>query len=288
MRTAIIGPGRLGTLLAVACTRAGHRVTDVGGGTRAARERLASHVAGARLHAHPADTPGEAQLVLLAVPDDRIAWLATELAAADVLRPGHRLVHFAGALGPGALDVAGRAGASIAACHPAMTVPDGSLDPQVLVGIAWAVTAAPADRAWTHEFVRDLGGDPHDVPADRRALYHAALAVGSNAVAAATATARQLLLAASVRDPAAFLRPLAHASVDAVIARGAVALTGPLARGDRATIEGHLRAIDADVPALGDSYRRHALATLGPLRHQLDPETLSVLESLLHANDGEA
>jgi predicted short-subunit dehydrogenase-like oxidoreductase (DUF2520 family) len=80
-----------------------------------------------------------------------------------------------------------------------------STDPDLLVGTAWAVTAAAADLGWARDLVVDLGGDPHDVPDDVRVLYHAGLAVGGNAVGAAVAVARQLLLAARVDDPAAFL-----------------------------------------------------------------------------------
>ncbi len=285
MRVAIIGPGRVGTLLAVACSRAGHRVVGVGGGHVASRERLAGLVAGIRPHAEPADAIRGADLVWIAVPDDRLVEVATSVARRDVVHEGQRVVHVAGAHGPDVLDLVRRSGARVAACHPAMTVPTGSTDPELLVGTAWAVTAAPSDRSWAEALVRDLGGDPHTVAPDRRALYHAALAVGSNAVAASVATARQLLLAASVDDPAAFLRPLAHASVDAVAERGAVAITGPVARGDAATIAGHLAAIRGDVPSLEETYRLLALATLAPLRPQLDAETIAVLDSLLRADD---
>jgi predicted short-subunit dehydrogenase-like oxidoreductase (DUF2520 family) len=281
MRVAVIGPGRMGTLLAVACSRGGHRVVAVGGGSASSRERLCGLVAGVRPHATAADAARGADLVLLTVPDDRLDEVATSLARDDAVHDGQRMVHVAGAHGPDVLDLPARAGARVAACHPAMTVPRGSTDPALLVGIAWAVTAPPSDRPWAEELVRDLGGDPHTVAADRRALYHAALAVGSNAVAAAVATARQLLLAASVDDPAAFLRPLAHASVDAVADRGAVAITGPVARGDVATVADHLDAIHDDVPTLAETYRLLALATLAPLRPQLDAETVAVLDSLL-------
>ncbi len=285
MRVAIVGPGRVGTLLAAACSRVGHRVVGVAGGSAASREQLAGLVAGMRQHAEPADAIRGADLVWIAVPDDRLVEVVTSLARRDAVHEGQRVVHVAGAYGPDVLDLVRRAGARVAACHPAMTVPTGSTDPDLLVGTAWAVTAAPSDLPWAEELIRDLGGDPHPVAADRRALYHAALAIGSNAVAASVATARQLLLAASVDDPAAFLRPLAHASVDAVAERGAVAITGPVARGDAATVAVHLAAIRADVPSLERTYRLLALATLAPLRPQLDAETIAVLDSLLRADD---
>ena len=290
MRVAIIGPGRVGTLLAAACARAGHRVVAVGGGHAASRDRLTGLIAGVRPHGEPADAMRGADLVWLAVPDDRLTEVAADLARQDAVHEGQRVVHVAGAYGPDALDLLRRSGARVAACHPAMTVPSGSTDPELLVGTAWGVTASVPDRPWAEELVRDLGGDPHTIAADRRALYHAALAVGSNAVAAAVATARQLLLAASVEDPAAFLGPLARASVEVVAERGAVAITGPVARGDAATVAGHLEAIRADVPSSGEAYRLLALATLEPLRPRLDAETIAVLDSLLSSDNraGEA
>lgn len=283
MRTAIIGPGRAGTLLAVACARAGHRVVAIGGGSAAAREQVTTRVAGVRAYEAPAEAVQDVDLVVLAVPDDRLRDVATDLVLADAVREGQRIVHLAGAHGPEVLSRAAAAGARVAACHPAMTVPEGAVDPDQLVGAAWAVTAGPSDRPWSHEFVQELGGDPHDVPADRRALYHAALAVGSNAVAAAVATARQLLLAAAVDDPRAFLQPLAHASVDAVAAQGAAAITGPVARGDVGTVARHLAAIEADVPGLTEAYRLLALATLAPVRATLDADTVASLRALLDA-----
>lgn len=281
MRTAIIGPGRLGTLLAVACARAGHRVVAVAGGSEASRAAVTSRVAGVRSHASPVEAVARAELVLLTVPDDHIAAVVTGLVAEDALHSGHRIVHTSGATGPELLARAALAGARTAACHPAMTVPTGTTDPEVLVGVPWAVTCAEADRSWAHGLVRDLGGDPHEVPADRRALYHAALTVGSNAVAAAVATARQLLLAAAVDDPAAFLRPLATASVEAVSTGGAAAITGPLVRGDISTISRHLDAIEADVPVLAEGYRLLSRAILERLRPELDPSTVQLLTARL-------
>ncbi len=281
MRVAIIGPGRVGTLLAVALSRAGHRVTAVAGGTSAARQRVGELVAGVRTDEGVVAAAGSAELVMITVPDVAIEAVATDLAVSGVVGEGRRVVHLAGSRGLEPLHRVALAGAGIAACHPAMTVPSGSTDPDRLVGVAWAVTASTADRGWASELVQDLGGDPYLVPADARALYHAGLAVGSNAVGAAVATARRLLLAARVERPEAFLAPLIGASVSNVLAEGATALTGPIARGDVATVETHLAAIAADVPELLPAYRALAAATLAPLRPGLPPDTVAAFERLL-------
>jgi predicted short-subunit dehydrogenase-like oxidoreductase (DUF2520 family) len=282
MRVAIVGPGRVGTLLAVAFARAGHRVVAVAGGGAAARDRVAELVAGVRPTQELATAIDGADLVVLAVPDDAIAAVVADLARIDALAAGQRLVHVAGSHGLAPLRLAAASGARVAACHPAMTVPAGSADPDLLVGTAWAVTAASADLGWARDLVVDLGGDPYEVPDDRRVLYHAGLAVASNAVGAAVAVARQLLLAARIGDPAPFLAPLVHTSVTNVLATGASALTGPVTRGDTGTIRRHLAEVAADVPALLASYRDLTAVVLDQARPALNAAQITSLEAVLH------
>jgi predicted short-subunit dehydrogenase-like oxidoreductase (DUF2520 family) len=281
MRVAIVGPGRVGSLLATACSRAGHRVVAVTGGTEAARRGVAELVAGVRPAEDLAEAVARAELILLTVPDDAIESVVTELSRVDAVTAGHRVVHVAGSHGLAPLRLAAAAGARTAACHPAMTVPSGSTAPELLVGTAWAVTAPAADRGWAHELVADLGGDPSDVPDSRRVLYHAGLAVGANAVGAAAAVARKLLLAARIDDPAAFLAPLIEASVANVLARGAGALTGPVVRGDVGTIERHLAGLADDLPALLDAYRALTSVVLDQARPALDATQVAALERAL-------
>lgn len=280
MKVAVIGPGRVGTLVAVTAVRAGHRVVAVAGGSETSRRRFTGLAAGVRPLDSVADAARVAELVLLAVPDDAIKTVATELVRADAVG-AQRFVHFSGVHSHQVLSSLAAAGGHIAACHPAMTVPEGAHDPELLHGTAWAITAPAAERDWVHDLVADLGGDGFDVPADRRALYHAGLSLGSNAVAAATAAARQLLLAANVDDPARFLTPLAHASVDNIAARGASAITGPIARGDVGTIGTHLETIADDLPALTDPYMHLSTAILDVVRAGLDPDDAAALAQAL-------
>lgn len=277
----VIGPGRVGTTLATALTRAGHRVVAVAGGSRQSSERLASHVAGVRIEADPAAAARRAQLVLLTTPDDALAGVVTAIALDDGFREGQFAVHTSGAHGLAPLERARLAGAHTAACHPAQTFPAGPPDPDAIVGAAWAVTAAGDDRLWARDLVEQLGGTPHDVGDDVRTLYHAGLVVGSNAVGAAVAVARQLLLGARVADPSAFLAPLVRASVDNVAGRGATALTGPVVRGDVGTVAAHLERLAADAPHLATAYARLSRVILDQVRPALDDDTVRELEDLL-------
>lgn len=277
----VVGPGRVGTTLAVALGRAGYRVVGAAGGSSASRERFASHLAGVRTAEDPAELVPRAGTVLVTTPDDAIEDVVTGLAVAGAVGDGQHVVHVAGSRGLDVLRRAALAGARVAACHPAQTVPGTRVDADALVGAAWAVTCADPDRAWAVDLVEATGGDAHVVPDDRRVLYHAGLTVGSNTVGAAVAVARQLLLAAKVEDPAAFLGPLVRASVDNVLRDGAGALTGPVVRGDVGTVAAHLAQLDADLPALASAYRDLSRALLGEVAPSLDPDVADRLAALL-------
>ncbi len=277
----VIGPGRVGTTLAVALGRAGFRVVAAAGGSQASRRRFADHVAGARTEADPAAVVARGGTVAVTTPDDAIEQVVTDLAAADAWVEGQRVVHLAGSRGLAVLRRAQLAGCRVAACHPAQTVPGMPVDPDTFVGTAWAVTCGSDDRDWAVDLVEAVGGDAHVVPDDRRVLYHAGLTVGSNTVGAAVAVARQLLVAARVDDPAAFLGPLVSTSVTNVLADGAAALTGPVVRGDLGTVASHLQQLATDVPSLAEAYRHLSLALLEQVAPALDAGTRAQLREML-------
>lgn len=277
---AVIGPGRVGLVLVGALGAAGHRVVATGGGGSRSRERVTATYPQVRAEKDPAAAAAGCDLVLVATPDDTIAGVVRALAVAGAVGEGQHVVHVAGAYGLDPLRPAALAGARIAACHPAQTVPAGA-GPHALDGATWAVTATPADAGWAWDLVRQLHGHPHDVPDDRRVLYHAALSVASNAVGAAVVVARQLLAGARVEDPAAFLAPLVERSVGGALARGADALTGPVVRGDAHTVARHLEALDADVPVLAGAYRHLTEVILSQVSPALEPRQVAALRAAL-------
>jgi predicted short-subunit dehydrogenase-like oxidoreductase (DUF2520 family) len=288
-RAAVVGPGRVGTLLAHALTAAGMPVVRVAGGSEASRERLRAQLAGVR------DVPLEevaqgVDLVVIATPDAAIADVVDRLVRADALGETHGVVHLAGVHGLEPLRLAGLAGARIAALHPATTVPRGATDPALLHGVTWGVTTVDGDRAWAHGIVEALGGDPLDVAEDARIRYHAALALASNAVGAAVVIARRVMIAAGVGTPERLIAPIAHASVDAAAVSGAAALTGPVVRGDTATVAAHLAALAGDLPEAAAAYRDLSRVVLAAVRPALDPAVAAELDVLLapmRAGEGE-
>jgi len=228
---AVIGRGRLGTALAAAL---------------AAGEPLA------RGEAPPPATGA----VILAVPDAAIAPLAASLA------PGPAVGHCAGALGLDAL-APHRERFSL---HPLMTLAPGAGAAGLRGAGAAIAGSSPSALALAAALARRAGLEPFTVAEADRALYHAAASICSNFLVTLEALAERLFASAGVeRGHAA---RLARASLDNWEALGArAALTGPIARGDRATVARQRGALAARAPevlavydALADATRALAAA----------------------------
>jgi predicted short-subunit dehydrogenase-like oxidoreductase (DUF2520 family) len=128
-----------------------------------------------------------------------------------------------------------------ASLHPLMTVPNAEDGAARLPGAWFAV----AGDALATEVVVELGGRWFTVADHDRATYHAAASVASNGTVALLGMVDRL--AGLVGVPLEAFFDLVRTSVDNVERLGAVvALTGPVARGDRATVERHRRALPAD------------------------------------------
>lgn len=283
-RAAILGPGRVGTALGLALDHAGYDVVAVAGRGQAGLDAFRARLRGAE--ARPVERIGVgADLVLVCVPDDVLADVVARVAVADGVAEGSRWVHVAGGRGVEVLRPLGLAGGRVAACHPAQTFPDPDTGLAGLPGAAWAVTAADPDLGWARVLVTDLRGSPVTVEETNRTLYHTGLVVGANATSAVVTLARELLLGAGVRDPAAFLGPLATAAAGNAAERGAAALTGPVRRGDAGTVRRHLDELRTALPEAVDAYVELArLALRYARRAGLDEQAARAVAAAL---DGE-
>lgn len=178
-------------------------------------------------------------LLVLAVPDAAVADVA---AGVD---PGTAVVaHLSGSLGLAPLAHLPRR----AVLHPLVSLPDPAVGAARLQGGAWFGLAAGGDPL-AAELVTALGGRPIVVADGDWATYHAAAVVASNHLVGLLGQVERL--AALVGAPVDAYLDLARGSLDNVAALGAAAaLTGPVRRGDRATVERHLAALPVPERAL--------------------------------------
>ncbi len=247
----IVGAGRVGSVLGAALADAGYPVAAVSGRSSTALLPGVPRV-------EPQAVAAAADLVIVAVPDDRLASVVARL---DV-RPGQVVAHTSGAHGTAVLAPAVARGARPLALHPAMTFTGRPADIERLrKGISFGLTAPEDVRPLAETLVRELGGTPEWVPEERRVLYHAALAHGANHLVTLVNEALDRLRDAGVRQPERVLDPLLHAALDNTLRLGDAALTGPVARGDAGTVARHLDVLRATAPESVPAYRALAHRT---------------------------
>lgn len=214
-RVRIIGPGRAGSSLATALGRAGWSVLPLLG----RGDALADAAAGA-------------DLVVVATPDAQVAPVAAAIAPS----PEVVVAHLSGSLGLAPLTTHPRR----AVLHPLVALPDAQRGAARLEG-AWFGLAADGDPM-ADDVVAALGGRSVPITEAHWAGYHAAAVIASNHLVALLGQAERV--AGSIGVPLDALLDLAAGSLSDVVALGpAAALTGPVRRGDTATVERHLAAL---------------------------------------------
>lgn len=205
--------------------------------------RLRQRAVSARVSARDL-TIGSAELVLLCVPDAAIADVAHRI------EPGPWVAHVSGATPLAALEPHTRR----FSVHPLQTF-TLRRGPEQLDGAYAAVTAESEEaRSLGFELARTLGLRPFELADEGRALYHAGAAIASNYLVTLYRAASALLEEAGVAPEA--LEPLMLRTIE-----NDFELTGPIARGDWATVERHLSAIAERRPELEPFYRELARAT---------------------------
>ena len=224
----VVGRGRVGRSLAAAADPAGIAVSLV------SRELVEAVPRGAA--------------VLLCVPDEAIALAAERFAAAEASLVGH--VSGATTLEP--LAPAAERGAGTFSLHPFQTFAHGEAPVE---GTPAAVAGSTeAALSYARALAEALGMRPFEVPEESRAAYHAAAAMASNLLVVLEESAAELLTRIGIDDARQLLAPIVLRSAANWVERGPAALTGPIARGDRATVQRHRVALAESAPELNRLY----------------------------------
>jgi predicted short-subunit dehydrogenase-like oxidoreductase (DUF2520 family) len=222
LRVGIVGPGRVGTALARALRDAGVVVEGpLGRGGR----------------------PTGCDAILLCVPDAEIP------AAAEVVTAAAPLVgHTSGAT---PLSALAHAGVESFGIHPLQTVAHPGVS---FEGAGAAVAGStPEALAFASELAERLGMTPFEIDDGGRAAYHAAASVASNFLVTLQAAAETIAGGAGLEpeQARALLAPLVRRTVENIAELGPeAALTGPVARGDDATVATQRAAVEEAAPEL--------------------------------------
>ncbi|TMC29234.1 MAG: DUF2520 domain-containing protein [Chloroflexi bacterium] len=171
---AIVGPGRAGSALGRALHAAGYAIAAIGGRNPDNVRNLAEEL-DARPCQSPATTIDLADLTILAVPDDVILGLATDMVESLCSAAGKSVVHLSGAQDRSALrPLAQQGGLRTGVFHPLQTFRRGPQAVANVAGTYFGIDADPQFRDQLMQLAGDLRGYPFDLTGVDRALYHAA------------------------------------------------------------------------------------------------------------------
>jgi predicted short-subunit dehydrogenase-like oxidoreductase (DUF2520 family) len=175
-------------------------------------------------------------LVAIAVPDAAVE----EVAGAIDIDGVAVVAHLSGSLGLAPLARHVRR----AVLHPLVALPDPVVGAERLRSGAWFGLSTEGDQL-AAEVVADLGGRAIAVAEADWVRYHAAAVVAANHLVGLLGQVERL--AHVIGAPLDAYLDLARGSLDNAAALGpAAALTGPVRRGDWATVERHLAALPDD------------------------------------------
>jgi predicted short-subunit dehydrogenase-like oxidoreductase (DUF2520 family) len=279
-RIALVGAGNLAGALAVSLKATGYSVDQIVSRGQAGSlsferaRRLAREVGASAAAAGRARILAE--IVWFCVPDGVIAGAAASLTgAADW--SGKVALHSSGALTSDELAVLRGLGAAVGSVHPLMTFVRGSRPS--LAGVPFAIEGDQKAVRAARAIVRDLRGRPFTIRKRQKEAYHAWGMFTSPLLTALLGATERVAAAAGVSRKAARERmlPIVRQTLANYARLGAPrSFSGPIARGDVATVAKHLNVLRG-ITGAREIYVVLARAAL----HGLPAKNRAALEKIL-------
>ena len=253
----VIGGGHVGRVLGRLFSAAGaFAVQDVLSRSADSAAQAAAFI-GSGLAAASYATLRPADVFMLTVTDDQIVPACEALAAAVPLQ-GAVVFHCSGALASDRLQAARAAGAYVASVHPIRSFADVDA---VAAGFGGTFCGVEGDQQALDALLPALaaiGARAVQIDPAAKTVYHAAAVFASNYLVTVIDAALRAYQAAGIPEAVAreLARPLALESMENAFRLGAApALTGPVARGDMATVLRQQDAVMAWDAGTGQLYR---------------------------------
>jgi predicted short-subunit dehydrogenase-like oxidoreductase (DUF2520 family) len=284
----IIGAGRVGQTIAKRLHKLGWRIGAVVTRSRGSAHAAVSAIGAGTPHASLTPEALNADVILLSVPDDVLENVAQKLAKIGNAALTKIILHTSGALDHRVLAPLARRGASTGSMHPMQTF-SGRNAPR-LEGVIFSIEGAPAARATAQKIARSLGGTPVIISANDKPAYHASgTIVAGHALSLVESATQTLMKIGFTRSRAnQALLPLIRQMLDNYELLGPhAAWTGPLSRGDYATISKHAKALRRFPREFQDAYRALALLSAGVLSKKPAATKKKVARALGHRASGE-
>ncbi len=242
---AIVGAGRVGRTLARKLRGLGWNIGVVVTRSKTSAGAAVRAIGAGTAHGELTRSILAAGIVLITTPDDAIGKVAVALAkiGGEEWR-GKIVLHTSGALDRSELAPLARSGASTGSLHPLQTF-SGRATPR-LEGVVFALEGDRQALRAARQITLALGGVPIVIQGRHKPAYHAAAAFAAGNLLAVLEASTQILMAIGFtrRSAARAVIPLVRQMIENFERMGPrSSWTGPLSRGDYATVRKHLDAL---------------------------------------------
>lgn len=258
MKFGIIGAGIVGTALAVRLVEVGHECLGVHTRSRLSYERFRSYL---NIDHLPLEAlVPEVDILFITTQDSIIRTVAENLSTNVLVKPGQVWVHCSGSLPSEVLRVQENIPIQCLSLHPLQAFASVEKALTILSGTHFGIEGDNEELG--ERIVKDLGGIPHHILAEKKTLYHAGAVVASNYLVVLASLAVELFAEAGIQgeEALASLLPLMRGTLYNLEQVGLPqALTGPVARGDVQVVQGHLDHLPPKLVELYQSLGSKAL-----------------------------
>ncbi|KTD62446.1 Rossmann-like and DUF2520 domain-containing protein [Legionella shakespearei] len=260
----IIGSGRLGNNIALAFSTA--KLASLQGiynRSPESAQQLCSKINTGKVISSLSELP-PADITWITCNDDSIASVVANLMEHAQIKPGSFIIHCSGVLNSAILAPLKKQGCLVASCHPLKAFKTGYLSADALLQVDCVMEGDAAVCDWLDFALKQLGANVIRIKPEAKVIYHAAAVIASNYLITLASCSEALLEQAGISQQQArsMMCHLMQGNLDNMQQAQDLrdALTGPLMRGDIATLALHLQAIGD--PVVNNLYKAAGLATL--------------------------
>ncbi len=254
----IVGCGKVGTVLGIQLSKAGYNISGFSSKNLLSAKRAANLVQAKRFSDVPWDITRHADIVFITTPDSAIKEACDSISRNKGFSDSAVVLHCSGALPSTLLATAKNCGAVIGSMHPLQSFAAVDFNDNPFKGIIVAVEGEQGAVKTAERVAKDLGATSIRILTEAKTLYHASAVVASNYLVTLLDLAFRLIGAAGITGKQAFqvLKPLVEGTLSNIEKVGIPeALTGPIVRGDVATVEKHLEEMRFRTPELMSLYK---------------------------------
>lgn len=264
-KISIIGGGRVGMTIGFLLARAGYRIRGVSCLRLDEAEKAVRFIGDGAPFEDNTAVVMDSRIVLVTTPDDTIAGVARVLAETPVAWTSRLVLHCSGFLTSDVLKPLAEQGAAIATAHPLQTIANPREAVKTIKTGFFCIEGDESALTMVETMVGHIGSRCLRIDPKHKVLYHAAAVMASNYLVSLIGLCVDLMARAGVPPEQGLeaLIPLVQGALDNVKRLGhSGSLTGPISRGDVATVRGHLEGLARCGNPTDAVYRSLGLATL--------------------------